>query len=198
MSKFSSCIILLLISILYFGCDNNNSYPTPRPTAFFRIPTYDSTYILLPDKHIHFEVNASTIISKDSTNKQWYNIHYPQYNATLHCSFSPAMPSTIDDIINNRVERISLNIGNNYHITTELTNDYKFSSSIIKTPNGSINPIQFISTDNKYWVISGSMLLKNASAKNDSLQPVINAVERDIIHALKNIKTSEDEKNHDR
>ena len=98
----------------------------------------------------------------------------------------------IEKIIQNRVERISLNIGDNPSISTELKNDNNFVSTIIKTPTGTINPLQFISTDNVSWVISGTLLLKESlSSKSDSLLPVIDAIERDIIYALENINLIE-------
>ncbi len=188
-------ICIVLISIILVCCNtNDNTYTTPRPKGFARIPTYDSTYISISHENIHFEINSSTLVTRNSLNPQWYNISYPKYNAILYCSFTPTTKSSIDNIINNRIERISLNIGDNIYISTDLKNGYNFTSTILRASTGTANPIQFISTDNDSWVVSGSLFIANFSTyKNDSLYPIIDAVERDLIHALKNIKPQKDE-----
>lgn len=185
-------IFIIITSLTIICCNDSNKAITPRPIGYARITPIDSTYTHIQHHKIYFATNNSAQVIHDSTNTQWYNIVYPQYNAIIYCSFTPTTESTIAKIIQNRVERISLNIGDNPSISTELKNDNNFVSTIIKTPTGTINPLQFISTDNVSWVISGTLLLKESlSSKSDSLLPVIDAIERDIIYALENINLIE-------
>jgi hypothetical protein len=131
----------------------------------------------------------STIVNNKQTEKShWINIFYKPYNLTIHCTFTPVDPSTINDIIYNRKERMSLNSGYFPSELIELTNANNYSSQILITEQSNVTPLQFLSTNNKNWVVSGALYLNNNNSPNiDSIRPIINIIKRDIIHSLKTI-----------
>jgi hypothetical protein len=53
-------------------------------------------------------------------------------------------------------------------------------------------PLQFLATDNSRYVISGAFFMPNvtANAPIDSLQPIVEAVKRDLIHSLKHLSNN--------
>lgn len=186
-------LAILCASIL---CDcNNNSVDTPRRKAYPRIVTHDSSFVAVANAPLHFEISdiaqitLDTIIANEkSEGSQWLNVFYGQYNATIHCTFTPVDDSTIDDILDNRSERMALNAGNHTSELLELTNANGFASQILVTEESNTTPLQFISTDNKKWVVSGALYLNGDGRSGvDSIRPVINVIKRDIIHSLKMI-----------
>ena len=190
-------IWLLAIICSIVMCDCSNTPPsTPRQKAYPRVNTHDSTFIALENTPIHFEISSVAQISLDSIvmndkegkGVRWINIFYQPYNATLHCTFTPVNPSSIAEVINNRKERMALNAGSLTSELIELTNANDFRSHILVTEQSNVTPLQFISTNNQSWVISGALYLNsNKTSSIDSIRPIINALKRDLIHSLKTI-----------
>lgn len=187
-------------SLLFVDCVNNSNdnIAIPRRTAYPRIEVYDSVYspvIYLP---INIEANSRATVRIDSLRNnrdgnRWIDIVYPAYNATLHCTYSPADATTIAGIIENRSERMFLNTGD---LTSELTEIFTPSGTtarIANTPASNVTPIQFIASDNRSWVFSGALYLNNQGnpSNSDSVAPVLKAVNRDIMHLIRNLRKSE-------
>lgn len=160
----------------------------PRPDAWPRIHTYPATYHNLPGRVVNFPVNDSTILQ--STDKaEWVTVYYPRYHASLHLTFTVANNAEINEVVDNRVERMALNSGGNESVITELTNESGFKAQLMRTPRGSITPLQILAINNNI-VVSGALELKNQEdlQRPDSLAPVIDAIEADLLYALKNLK----------
>lgn len=184
-------IIAIICSIVLCECSGNNT-PTPRRKAYPRIETHDSTFTEIVNCPIFFEMSAISSITLDSVNNEsenssrWINIYYKSYNATIYCTFTPVNSLTLKDVIANRYERMVLNSGDHPSELIELTNANDFRSQILTTEQSRVTPIQFLSTNNRNWVISGALYIDNNS-NIDSIKPIINIVKRDIIHSLKTV-----------
>ena len=182
-------LIAILVTMMLCECSNEN-INKPRRKAYPRINIHDSTYTKIPNSPIHFEMNNVAKITLDSinNNSHWINIFYKPYNATIYCTFTPIDKSTLENIIENRTERMALNSGANSSELIELTNANGFKSKILITEQSKVTPVQFLSTNNLNWVISGAIYFdKNSSSNPDSIRPIINALKRDVIHAMKTI-----------
>ncbi|MBR5333031.1 MAG: hypothetical protein IKV32_07035 [Muribaculaceae bacterium] len=184
-------VIAMALSLILCECSDNN-VATPRRKAFPRIITHDSTFYVMENLPIHFEISKIASITLDSAsvsssnNSRWINIYYKPYNATIYCTFTQADNASIKEVLSNRSERMALNSGGLTSELIELTNANKFYSQILITEQNKVTPIQFLSTNNQNWVISGALCIDKY--KNiDSIRPVINVVKRDIIHSLKTI-----------
>lgn len=182
-------VIAVLAALALCEC-SNDKVNTPRRKAYPRIDTHDSTFTQISSCPIHFEMSDAAIITLDSinNNSHWINIFYKPYNATIYCTFTPVDKYTIENVINNRTERMALNSGEHYSDLIELTNANGFQSKILITEQSKVTPVQFLSTDNRNWVVSGAIYFnKNNNNNPDSIRPIINALRRDIIHAMKTI-----------
>lgn len=190
-------IIAIVASLFFSECSNNDSTNMPRRKAFPRIEIHDSTYSSLPSSPVYFEISTAAKVTLDSVNtgnetgknSRWFNISYPTYNAVIMCTFTPVNEATIHEVINNRTHRMKLNSGSLTSELTELTNANGFNSQILTTIENRVTPIQFISSDINDWVVSGAVYFNNNDTVDiDSISPIIFAIKRDIIHALKTIK----------
>ncbi len=190
--------VAFTFSILFSECVSNQSddnIATPRRTAYPRIEVYNSTYTdtcLHPINRIHAEINTNaTIDFTQKDNNKWITIKYPRYAMELYCTCTPTDKSTIDEVINNRSERMALNIDGLTSEFTEIATPSGVMGKIINSPDSKVTPIQFIASDNKSWVFSGALYNNNKSTNTDSISPVINAVNRDIIHLIKTLRSDD-------
>lgn len=182
-----------IASVVLYACteQESGSIGVPLPKAYPRVALYDTIYrdAGLP---MDFQVNANTVISntkhqESKSENQWIDISYPAYGLTLHCTFIPIDESTRDHVTANRLERMSLNIGDSYAEQTELTNTNGCSTVIINTFGRTMTPLQFLSIGEK-WIISGAAKFVADSVAPDSVRPLIEAVKTDIIHAAKSLR----------
>lgn len=181
--------VAVCVAILPAACgQKEGGRAVPRPDAWPRVNTYPPTYHNLPGVSVNFPVNDSTSLQTTDKN-EWITVHYPRYHANLHLTFTPTTPADIDKVIDNRVERMALNSGGNESEVTELTNPAGFKAQLLKTPRGSITPLQILAIGTNI-VVSGALELINPNdlQRPDSLAPIIDAVETDLLYALKHLQ----------
>lgn len=139
-----------------------------------------------------FMVNAGaeakdvTPSGKQSTPAQWVDISYPTYRATIHCTFMPVDDATRDAATANRMERMMLNIGDNFADQTELDSPGGFHSMILLTGADTPTPVQFLSVGER-WVISGALQFADENVRTDSVMPILEAVRADLVYAAKKL-----------
>ncbi len=195
--------IIALAAILLTACGQKGgdstaaSYtPVPKPAAYPRLPLYDTAMVVVEQAPIHWLANAQATVtipdrsvSADGSTR-WLNVDYPDYGIILYCTFSHINPSERDAVLDNRTERMSLNAGGNRTEIIDLVSDGGFHSSLLVTPHGTVNPLQFLSTDGDRWVVSGTAFLKNAPrpGAEDSIAPAIDAIRADLLRSLTNLR----------
>lgn len=183
-------IVAGMVVMILCECSNEN-VSTPRRKAYPRIETHDSTFTQISNCPLHFEMSDAAIITLDSinNNNHWITIFYKPYNATIYCTFTPVDNYSILNVISNRTERMALNSGELSSELIELTNANGFQSKILITEHSKVTPVQFLSTNNTDWVVSGAIYFNNNNSSNpDSIRPIINVLKRDVVHAMKTIK----------
>lgn len=163
----------------------------PRPVI------YDTVYAAAPDMPVKFEVNARASLESPSVSgtapagTHWLNIGYPDYGATLFCTFTPvSSDADRSKVVGNRMERMMMNLGDNYATQTEVASPDGYSSVIISSLGQTLTPVQFVSQGRR-WVISGALQFNtpaDAPIRPDSVKPYIDAVTADLIHAARILK----------
>lgn len=188
-----SLLILLCISISVSSCSSDA--PTPRRYAYPRVDTYPQKYSsIVNSADVNIEVNTAVRIVTDSVadaDTRWITLSYPKYKANLYITVNKCnRKSQLQDVIANRVQRISLNTGGKDFEQVDLQSEADFKSKIFTIRGGSTNPVMFISSNQRNCVVSGSLyfLDSNAVAKVDSIAPIIDAVSNDIIHLAKHLR----------
>lgn len=179
----------LALVVLLNSCDSGGR-PVPRPEGYPRIALYEAVYRNDSIGPVIFESNAGTAVTErrqgaDGTG--WLTLAYPRYGAILYLTASPATASTLGGIIDNRLERISLNIGGATTELTELTGKGGWHGRVTLTPSGSATPLQILATSPcGDCVVSGALFLERAATATspDSLAPALEAVRDDLIHAV--------------
>lgn len=160
----------LALVVLLNSCDSGGR-PVPRPEGYPRIALYEAVYRNDSIGPVIFESNAGTAVTErrqgaDGTG--WLTLAYPRYGATLYLTASPATASTLGGIIDNRLERISLNIGGATTELTELTGKGGWHGRVTLTPSGSATPLQILATSPRATALSAERF-----SSKERLQPLL-------------------------
>lgn len=179
------------------GSDADHPAPVPRPTAYPRIDLYDTVMkpvdAVLP---LVWLANTQATVTlphrsvSDDGAIRWINIEYPRYGVIMYCTFIDVDPARLQAELDNRIERISLNIGSNRTEVIEINTPSGFHSQLLVTPQGTVTPVQFLTTDSHRRIISGAAFLKSAppAGTADSIAPIVNALRDDMIRTLSGIR----------
>lgn len=183
------CLVIFLFQLLTIisGCSGHSDTPTPRPVAYPRLSVAPETYHPINAAGVSLEINDAAVDSLYARQSStWLNITYPAYcnGSVIYCTITPTSQSEIDRVIDNRLERIALNLGGSPAEVTNLQSPAGWDCRIVKALSPIVTPLQFIASGNEK-VITGAYYI---SAPGDSVAPLIDAVERDIIHLLKTLK----------
>lgn len=184
-----SLIILLAAcgTLLLASCDDSsNRRPVPRRTAYPRPQLPDTVLADYKPAPLLFFINADA--SASSPRPGWLDIRYPMLGATIHVTFTETTAAQIEDVRRNRMERLMLNTGDKPSTHSEFTNPSGFDILVSET-DGATTPLQFLASDGSRWVVSGATYFDNpaATVSTDSIRPIVKAIRRDIIEALKNL-----------
>lgn len=175
------------------GCSNgsgNDSASVPRRHAYPRIELPDSayTFIEVNDKGLGIALNDAAdyaMHASDDGTSNFIDVDYPGLNAAVYFTVTPVTENTISEVLDNRLERVRLNLGGADAELLEFDSPAGFENKIFVSRADISTPVQFISTDGTATVISGTAFLRDASAANaDSLAPVVAMLRRDILHSL--------------
>lgn len=187
MNKFVATLFLLATLA---AC--RQEVATPRPMAFPRVATCDTIYRLVDQAVIPIEVNAAANVEV-AENGRWVNVDYPSYNGRLALTLGIYnRHDSINAAVENRIERMSINVGDFAAEQTSIDSPLGIHSVLLTTQAHCVTPLQFISTDRRRFLVSGSFSFNGpvGKEKSDSLSPVIDALRTDILHLINNLKTS--------
>ena len=184
--------IAFAFSVSECGAGGGRDVAVPRRTAYPRIALYDTVYSAVDRLPVVMEVNAGAMVSRASRDgKQddnWVNVRYDRYGATLYCTYTPITSATFAVVLDNRMERIGLNVGNLTTDVTAIATPTGITGSVLMTPAAKATPIQFIATDSTTFVLTGALYFDRSEIETDSVMPVIEAVREDVVHTLINLR----------
>lgn len=191
--KLTVILLSAVWALIFMSCGRTTQKDgaTPRQVAYPRMQIYDTVYVdlQLPAGFLvnrESELTDVTPVNREGLDTKWIDIRYPAYDATLHCTFIPVDDKNRDGVVANRMERMMLNIGDNYAEQTEVRSQGGFISRILTATGCELTPVQFLSVGDR-WVINGALRFGRESIEADSVLPVVEAVRMDVINAAKSL-----------
>ena len=189
MLRHSYFIILLVFSFLPMSCKEK---AMPKPKGYFRIEFPAKQYELWNKNYpFNFEYLKGSQVLKDKSRlaeKYWLNIEYPKYNATLHLSYKEVhenLEQYLEDshkLVYKHAIKADAIDGTNY--IDEQQNVYGL---VYRIQGNAASSIQFIATDSLKHFLRGSLYFNN-HPNSDSLAPVIQYIDKDIVHFMESLK----------
>lgn len=190
-------VIMTAIATAGSSCGHQapaDNAPIPRRHAYPRINLYEADYRTASVANVRFLANSGAQIMQidniPDRKGEWFNIIYPRYDAVIHCTVTNVPTIEIENIIDNRAERMALNTGGAYTEVIDFTPhpDKRFTAQLLVTPAESVTPVQFIASDGIHTIVSGSMTFRtNSHLEPDSVAPVIGAIRADMIEMLNSL-----------
>jgi len=165
----------------------------PRRPGYARVAEYPARYSAVDSLPLRIEANSSaeTSIERMADGSVWLNVTYPAYKARVYYTFTPVDAGKVEAALENRAERIGLNIGNAQPESEHFTTPEGYYVTLVKAPSALPMPVHFLAVnpDNPRWLVSGSAMLYGVGlqASADSISPVIDTIYRDISHAMSRI-----------
>lgn len=193
-NRFPLFILFVLFSSFLFSCGNDQQAYVPRPKGFNRIDLPAQTYQKLTEKHPYtFEYSKSARVVPDTfatAQKDWIFIYYPQFKANIQLTYKD---------INNDPKRLQDYINDSFKLTgkhqvrassiqaQKLVTANDLTAMIFKIEGDVPSPYQFYTTDSTKHFLRGAIYFSTAT-KNDSLAPVVNFIQKDMVHLLNTLQ----------
>lgn len=184
MKKIGLIAITSLMFIM-FGCGNKTA---PKPIAYPHIENTSNGYT--PHRAetfpLQFDIANGTTTESNDKNNGWINIKYPQYNATIYCTYIKS--NNLQQEIAKSRELVYVHSKHSSGISTLSYNDTtKNVSAELYAISGKVaTPLQFIATDNTSYIFRGALYF-NSQVNNDSVAPVVEYLKNDIIQIIETL-----------
>lgn len=176
-------------SLLFAGCGNEHR-PVPRPYAWPRTVMMGDSLREIDFESVKWLVNSEADVTVRRATKEvvWVDISYPPYNATLYLTISFAEGAALDSAIDNRLQRISLNLGQASAERRDISSTSgEFEGIMLRATSPVTTPLQFLATDDKRVAVSGVLVMEQAAVNPDSLAPAIYALHSEFKQALSSL-----------
>ena len=161
--KILVCSILLFLSLA--ACDRAQRQSAPRPRAFPRVELYADSF-----------VPAQCTVERTAEN--WVNIDYSRFGATMYVAVRGFdSDSALENAIENRAQRMTLNLGTAKERSEEFDNRDGFRCIMLLSADPSPLPVQFVAIGPQRTLVSGAVALSGSIQPVDSLAPVIGQLE---------------------
>lgn len=181
--------------LLLFTLVACNEKYTPKPRGYFRIDFPEKEYLPLGGAYPYsFEIPKYALIKQDNRNPDqptWINIVVPANNAEVHISYYnlQKMGKTNTAILPEFMEE-TRRLAYKHSIKADAINEKIFVNepnrvfgTIYQIKGNAASPFQFFITDSTTHFLRGALYI-NEVPNIDSLKPVIDFLEPDIIHLI--------------
>lgn len=185
--------ILVLLFLIAFAClpISCRDKAMPKPRGYFRIDFPQKDYdVWQQDYPFSFEYLKGAKVVEDKTHlaeKYWLNVLYPKYNATLHLSYKEVnenLDKYLEDshkLVYKHAIKADAIDEKNY-----INNEKQVFGLVYRILGNSASSIQFIATDSSKHFLRGSLYFNN-QPNSDSLAPVIQFIDKDIVHLMETL-----------
>jgi gliding motility-associated lipoprotein GldD len=195
MYKFIFSISLPVSLLLLPGCkkEGQQNY-VPKPKGYYRIDLPTHSYRQLPEKYPYtFEYSKYAVIEPDTfkmAGKDWIFISYPQFKANIQITYKPLNnnPALLKAFIDD-----SYKLASKHQIRASSIREQRVLSKSGRTAllfriEGDVpSPYQFYTTDSTGHFMRGAIYFPTAT-KNDSLAPVIDYLQADMVQLLNTLE----------
>lgn len=182
---------VVALCALITGCTRDYQ---PKPKGYNRLMLPEPAYQLSPDTlPYQFEYSTHAKFLRDTSwvsDKHWVEIYYPELKATIHVTYKR---------VNRNQKLLKEFLDDAYVLTAKhQIKAYAIDESIVKTPDGKTAVIaeldgevpsqfQFTMTDSSRHFIRGALYF-NVRVQNDSLQPAIEYMKKDVMHLVNTLR----------
>lgn len=181
-------IALYFFVLFLISCNQNY---TPKPYGYFRVTMPAHAYQQLDaEMPFRFDYSKSAIIvnKEQPSEKYWFDLCYPQFNATVHVSYKNISGNfrELTEDARRFVYKHSIKADNISE--TAFSNNKKNVHGILYVLKGNTaSNLQFTLTDSTSNFIRGALYFDNVPNK-DSIAPMSDYIQKDVIHLMESFE----------
>ena len=180
----SKWVLLIILIACFVSCEQAYS---PKPRGYFRIDLPEKEYVAFDTAFPYsFEYPIYSNITGDPhspAEKYWINLNFPDFRATVHISYKPVNNNLVN-YLEDAHTLVTKHISKADAISDSLIIDRNrklFGLAYTLEGSGAASPYQFFLTDSSSNFVRGALYF-NVVPNNDSLEPVIQFIKKDIVH----------------
>lgn len=178
--KYLQFIFIMILSVLMSCTDH-----TPKPMGYPRIDRNNVLLDSFSNKYFSFRYPSDARIESkkpDNNLEIWLDISYPQYNATIHCTYLPISKQSLPKVLEDNYR-----LAYGHAAKAESINQIRYNNprahtyGILYDIGGSVAvPVQFFITDSISHFFRGSLYYNVSINNTDSIEPVTDFLRHDI------------------
>jgi gliding motility-associated lipoprotein GldD len=179
------------LAFLVMACQES----VPKPRAYFRIEVPDHQFIPFDTNYpFRFDYADYAVVSnaKRSGHPYWLFVDYPQFDARIYLTYNDIngnMNQMLEDAHDLAYKHIS--VANDIRQQLIFMPQEKVYGLFYHIKGAKVaSPINFFLTDSTHHFLRGSLYF-DMIPQNDSLQPVIDGIEKDIQQMIKSFSWKE-------
>jgi len=179
-------IIISLSAFFLFSCGKRIN---PKPYEYFRIDLPAPEYLRAEQDEYSFEMSKYAQLSPYDGETEGINIDYNSLNGRIHLSYMPLDVDTFAVVSEEcRTLAYKHSIKANAIIENYYGNDTTMVYGVLyKITGNAASPVQFFITDSVKHFLRGALYFNNIP-NYDSIAPVADYVNQDIIHLIETLK----------
>ncbi|MBO6026569.1 MAG: hypothetical protein J6P73_04910 [Bacteroidales bacterium] len=182
--KGYAVIIIVLMGLLVVSCGEEER-PLPKPKGYFRIDLPEKEYVSIDTiGKYSFEAPSYATLTYDPFSpkeKNWINVEMPRFKASIHLTHKD-----INGNLGEYLEDVHLMLtkhlqkANGMNDSLIINPEHRVYGMLIEMDGkGVATPLQFYLTDSTANFVRGALYF-NFVPNNDSMQPVIDYLRKDI------------------
>ena len=187
-NKISILLSVLVIVFVVNACNDHDNY-LPKPRGYFRIDLPEKAYSRVDTiEHYSFECPNYALLTYDRyspNEKNWVNIEMPQFKGSIHLTHKPVngnLGEYLEDVHTMLTKHLQK--ANGIRDSLIVNDEHQVYGLFIEMDGkGVATPMQFYLTDSTKNFVRGALYF-NFLPNNDSMQPVINFIRKDIDHMI--------------
>lgn len=187
--------IIVIATAIITSCSNSDGDYTPKPPAFYRITMPEKDYKLYDTNILPFTFEypeySNIKIKRNDKDIKYFDIIFPQFNGTVFVSYKQlggkrTVASEVDTA--HQLVSIHYNMASGVHEQSYSDDINRIYANTYTLKGKSIaSTYQFWATDSTNHFIRGAFYI-NSNPNYDSLQPVYEFIQKDIVHFIETLK----------
>lgn len=189
--------LYIIIFMLTLAACHHNDY-TPKPVAYLRFDFPEKSYCAYDTTALPFTFeradNAVVNIKRDNAREKWVDVIYPQYKGYVFLSYKHLRgPDDLRAQVDTSYELMKQHFDYSIGVDEQQfvnPKDHVFAQTYKLKGNNVASTYQFWATDSTLHFLRGALFL-DCTPNNDSLAPVLDYLQKDLVHLLETLQWKE-------
>jgi gliding motility-associated lipoprotein GldD len=188
------CLLLTAYCLLFTACSSSEPDYAPKPKGYPRLDLPPQEYQTMREVHPYsFEYSKSAVLLPDTFSKSephWIFVAYPSLKASVQLTYKPVQnnPQRLAGFINDAYKLAGKHQIRATGIREQVVRTKSGQTVVLLELTGDVpSYVQFFTTDTTTHYLRGALYFTVAD-KQDSLQPAIDYLKKDVMHMLNTLK----------